>query len=356
MTSEKRRQLDRILTEYGRVVNFYVGLFWFNPPKSNNELDKSLLDKVESWFSARLKKTAAREALSMVQAVRNRKRQKGDKSTPKKPKHRGNQMMLCDMNITFELSKSSTEFDAWLHFQSIGEKIIFDVPIRFHRQYLELASWGKRLNSYFITRKSVQFCFEIETGPKLPLDAGIGIDTGINALASLSTGEQLGTDIKQHIERIKRCKHGSKGQKRARLALRHRMDAVAKQVVQTPGVSFVVVENLKGITQNTKHPKRRLGKNMRRSIGAWNVRYWLERIQRNCERNRVSFRSVSPHHTSQICSKCGHTDRMNRRGEKFKCLACGYEDNADVQASRTILHRFITGKYGSGCKPHLLEL
>jgi transposase len=50
----------------------------------------------------------------------------------------------------------------------------------------------------------IQFCFEIETGPKLEQGECVGIDTGINALASENTGKQYGLEVKQHIERVKR--------------------------------------------------------------------------------------------------------------------------------------------------------
>ncbi|MFH1636700.1 MAG: zinc ribbon domain-containing protein [Chloroflexota bacterium] len=60
---------------------------------------------------------------------------------------------------------------------------------------------------------------------------------------------------------------------------------------------------------------------------------------------------MSPYKTSQTCSSCGHVDRGNRSGELFRCLSCGYVANADVQASRNILTRFLTGPYGAGCKP-----
>lgn len=209
-----------------------------------------------------------------------------------------------------------------------------------------MSAKGKRLESYVITRNSVQLCFEIETGPKQAKDRCVGVDTGINALASLSTGEQMGLDIKAGIKRIKRCKHGSKGQKRAVRALRQRMDEVAKEVAAK--ATLVVVEDLTGMT---KHTKRRLVKTMRRSVGRWNVRYWLGALERACEANRVSFRTVCPKYTSQMCSSCGHVDRRNRNGEVFRCLSCGYEANADVQASRNILARFLTGPYGAGCKP-----
>lgn len=338
-TASKLSKLDIVLTEYGRVVNCFIDLFWIECP-AKGKLLKPVVDSVDSWFSARLRKVAAREAIDMVKAAKERY---GDKAV--KPTHRGQRMCISSTIARLDISKDST-FDCWLHLSSIGDGIILDLPIKRHKHFNALATAGRRQESYIITRESVQFCFEIETGPKQEPDKCIGVDTGIHALASLSTGEQLGTDIKSGIERIKRCKHGSKGQKRAVCALRQRMDEVAKEVVGK--ASLVVVENLKNITKNTK---RRLGRNMRRSIGRWNVRYWLETLKRKCEWDRVSFRSVSPYYTSQTCSSCGHVDRGNRNGELFRCLSCGYEANADVQASRNILARFLTGPYGAGCKP-----
>jgi IS605 OrfB family transposase len=256
--------------------------------------------------------------------------------------------MACSSTLAELLpAKRAKGFDCWLHLASIGGGIIIDLPIKMHRHFKKLAAAGKRLNSYVITADYVQFAFEIEPGKKLEPSRCLGIDTGINALASVSTGQQFGKDIKAGIERIKRCKHGSKGQKRASRALRQRMDEVAKEILNVTGATLVVTEDLKNITKNTK---RRLVKNMRRSIGHWNVGYWLGTLERLCEWNRVSFRRVSSRYTSQTCSECGHIDRKNRSGELFLCLNCGHQANADVQASQNILTRFLTGPYGAGCQ------
>ena len=244
--------------------------------------------------------------------------------------------------------KAKDEFDLWLELRSIGNKVSIDIPIRRHDHFNRLQAAGNRLNSYIITKDYVQFVFEIETGTKKTGTIAMGVDTGINALATLSTGEQLGTDIKGIIERVKRCEHGSKGQRRAKRALRQRIDEVAKVV--TSKSDLIVVEALKKMGFNGKL-KRRLSKNMRRSIGTWNWRYWLMRLEQNCERNRVSFRSVAPQYTSQTCHGCGHVDRGNRVGEVFCCLKCGHKDNADINASRNILDRFLTGLYGAGYQP-----
>ena len=336
----KLRSLDTVLTEYGRVVSLFIDQFWGNCP-SKGKLLKPIVDSVGTWFSARLRKVAAREAIDMVKAARAK-----DDEKATKPVHRGTRMCVSSTIASLSSAKNATEFDCWLHLSSIGNKVILSLPIKRHEHFNDLASRGRRLESYVITREYVQFTFEIETGPKKPMDRCVGIDTGINALCSLSTGRQLGTDIKLRIDRVKRCKHGSRGQRRAVRALRQRMNEVAKQV--TSKATLVVIENLKGITKNTK---RRLVKSMRRSIGRWNVRYWLSRLQMTCEDTNVSFRTVSPWRTSQTCPACGYADRRNRVDQKFLCRKCGHADNADVNAAKNILYRFLSGPYGAGCKP-----
>lgn len=49
---------------------------------------------------------------------------------------------------------------------------------------------------------------------------------------------------------------------------------------------------------------------------------------------------VNPAYTSQECSKCGHTCKENRVTQSiFKCVSCGHESNADLDAAKVILGR-----------------
>ena len=175
----------------------------------------------------------------------------------------------------------------------------------------------------------------------------VGIDTGINALASTSNGIQYGTDIKQLIEKSKRCQKGSRGKQRAVNALRQKICEVAKQVVRDADV--VVVEKLQNMNVNSKL-KGRLSLNMRSSIGSWNYAYWLDRVEMNCEESRASFRTVPSYYTSQRCPACGHTEGGNRVGEVFKCRSCGFSGNADLVAALNIKDRFLGGPYGAAYK------
>lgn len=46
---------------------------------------------------------------------------------------------------------------------------------------------------------------------------------------------------------------------------------------------------------------------------------------------------VNPSYTSQECSKCGHTCKENRVTQSiFKCVSCGHESNADLDAAKVI--------------------
>jgi putative transposase len=50
--------------------------------------------------------------------------------------------------------------------------------------------------------------------------------------------------------------------------------------------------------------------------------------------------AVAPAYTSQMCSECGRVDAANRQTQAlFKCVTCGYTENADRNAAKNILAR-----------------
>lgn len=70
-TEAKRQTLSDVLDEYARVVNHFIGLFWDDCP-AKSQLLKPVVDTPLTWLSARLRKVAAREAIDMVKAAKNR--------------------------------------------------------------------------------------------------------------------------------------------------------------------------------------------------------------------------------------------------------------------------------------------
>ena len=353
-TDKKHQQWHKFLVEYVRVVNLYIDEFWFNTPKKKNDLVKDVLNSIsETWLTQRAKACAARQALDMINAVRERvitarKNKEKCKTTPRKPVLRKLKADLSSLCAELSISKKAHGFNAWLHLDSLGNKIILDLPIKFHKHYHELAQIGKRCNQFIITDEYIQIAFEIAVPEKLPKTGCMAVDSGINVLASLSTGDQLGTEIKEKIQRIRRCKHGSNGQQKARRALKQYIDITVKGVTSIDDLTLLVVERLKNITFNTKK-KRKVGRDTRYLLGSWNVRYWLDRLEMACERNRISFRTVPAYNTSRICPSCNHCHKDNRNGVVFKCVQCGYSGNADLVASNTILNRFLSSQYGKEC-------
>ncbi len=71
---------------------------------------------------------------------------------------------------------------------------------------------------------------------------------------------------------------------------------------------------------------------------------------------------VKPHYSSQRCSACGHVDANSRESQpRFVCTACGFADNADVNAAINIAAgHAVTARGGDGVtrpvnrEPHLL--
>jgi transposase len=386
-TNKKKQELQTVLKEYGKVVNVFIDYFW-DKQLDKKDLLKTIIYIPTTWLTYRLKQDAAREALDIIGSVKeifeyNKQQIQDNISTIEtkikktktetrdnrrkinnwynkiktnkmklsmvkmhKPKHKGNRICASCNIAELQTPKETTNFNAWLHLCSIGNKINIDIPIKFHHHYKKLNSIGQLLNSYIITMNYVQFAFGIETGSKKEVKNIIGVDTGINTLASTSDGKHFGTDIKQFIERIKRCKSGSEGKKRAIRALKQRIDEVAKEVVKE--ADLIVVERLSDLNKNSKL-KGRLSRNMRSSIGSSNCAYWLNRLEMNCETSRASFRTVVPYYTSQQCPvpTCGHIDSRNRVGDIFKCQACGYPDNAHTVGALNIKGRFLAGKYGT---------
>jgi len=163
-TASKHQELCRVLDEYARIVNAFIDRFWEDCPKKA-ELLKPVVDSVPSWFGARMRKVAAREAIDMVKSA---KAIKGGK-----PKHGGKRMCVSSTIAQLQPTKDADEFDAWLHLQSIGGGVILDLPARYHKHFNKLSERGKRLESYVITRSSVQLCFEIETKRLWALTPGL---------------------------------------------------------------------------------------------------------------------------------------------------------------------------------------
>src|SRR5262249_48253556 len=102
--------------------------------------------------------------------------------------------------------------------------------------------------------------------------------------------------------------------------------------------STIVLENLKAIRKRMKAKRRTQTK---RRMHSWPFASLKAKIAYKAEEQGCTVVAVDPRHSSQACSRCGHTARNNRRSQSvFICRRCGYHLNADLNAARNIAAKY----------------
>jgi putative transposase len=102
-----------------------------------------------------------------------------------------------------------------------------------------------------------------------------------------------------------------------------------------------MMKSARGTIENPgKNVKAKSGLNRSIADEAW---YLFEQLLKyKIERLGGSLAYVDPKYTSQQCSKCKYISSKNRISQSnFKCKSCGYNVNADLNASKNILSRYL---------------
>ena len=105
-------------------------------------------------------------------------------------------------------------------------------------------------------------------------------------------------------------------------------------------INYLVFEDLNKFTRKYKINNKEFNVNMRRLMSTLhivNIKNMAERIGR---KYGITISLTNAEYTSQQCSCCGYIHKDNRKTqEKFRCIHCGYEENADLNASINIKER-----------------
>jgi putative transposase len=83
------------------------------------------------------------------------------------------------------------------------------------------------------------------------------------------------------------------------------------------------------------------GSNWNRRLSAWVRGKLKERLEFKALVKGFSQKTVNPAYTSQTCPLCDYVDRKNRKGDKFQCLYCRYENHADRVAAMNLKSRYF---------------
>jgi putative transposase len=149
--------------------------------------------------------------------------------------------------------------------------------------------------------------------------------------------------------------HDQIGALRARQA-RRREDWLHKETTHLArGHSLVVLEDLhiKDMACSARGTVDRPGRHVRakaslnRSIlgMAWGRTGRM--LAYKCPSHGSELLTVSAAYTSQTCAACGHVEKASRRGGRFRCVACGREAQADVNAAQVVLQRGLAARSGT---------
>ena len=188
----------------------------------------------------------------------------------------------------------------------------------------------------------------------------VGVDRGVAVSAALSTGEMLTVPRLSPAQqrrlcrlqrRLARARRGSKRRARVKLAiakLRVRDADARKDWVEKISTDLarrfdiIRVEDLSisrmtrsgrgSIARPGQHVRAKTGLNREILRSGWGL---LVRRLEDKAAGRVE--KICPAFTSQRCSACGHIAAGSRESQAlFRCVACGYACNADVNAARNI--------------------
>ncbi|MFE3453158.1 RNA-guided endonuclease InsQ/TnpB family protein [Nonomuraea sp. NPDC059194] len=221
------------------------------------------------------------------------------------------------------------------------------------------------VKSYRVTldragRWHVAFAAVPEPIPAPGTGEAVGVDRGVAVSAALSTGELLNapglretekTRLRRLERRLARARRGSKrrGKIKAAIArLKARESDRRKDWVEKTSTDLarrfdvIAVEDLKisNMTRSARGTVEAPGRNVRQKAGLNRgilAAGWGGLVQRLEHKAPDRVRKIDPRYTSQTCNACEHIARESRESQAlFLCVACGWLDHADVNASKNM--------------------
>lgn len=175
----------------------------------------------------------------------------------------------------------------------------------------------------------------------------VGIDLGINNLATTSNGLRFdGGEAKHERDRFSRLRGalGAKGTRssirtlnrskgREHRWMRDRNHVISRHIVDSlePG-DVIALEDLTYIRERTQQR----GPDQRRRHHSWAFRQLQQFLEYKALERGIAAVYVDPRNTSKSCSRC---DAIGcRNGHSFSC-PCGYRNNADYNAAHNLAKR-----------------
>ena len=335
----KVAQLHLFLLLYVNVVNYFIERFWTMKDFTSALADKVITSRAVNRFkiTARLAQCAAKQAKEIVRSQKERK-------VKTMPLLRRKVATLDNRFVKIEEFKGAG-FDLGLSFASGMPKITIPINQTAHMNRYWGHGWqaGSTIRLGMNKRGVwIELIFE-KHRPELRTEGKvIGIDRGYRKAFVTSDGQEIGAELRDQIRRQ------GKRSKTSYYHIRTELFRCLKGL-KLEGVKTIVLEDLRYI----KHGKRgTFSRQVNRLLSFWSLTRARDWLRCRCEEKGVRMKFVSPYKTSQRCHSCGKIDSGNRKGERFRCVSCGYEDDADHNAAMNLEYLGLAGVYSLRLLPN----
>ncbi len=202
-----------------------------------------------------------------------------------------------------------------------------------------------------VTKKGKFYLFQTVEIPDKDIEdveEFIGVDFGINNIATLSDGTIYSSDSLNAVrEKYQRTRSSvqSKGTRGSRKLLKrlggreHRFATITNHTISKRIVKKAVsekkgiaIEDLTYIRDTTV-----VRKGQKRKHHSWSFAQLRSFLSYKSLMAGIPLAVVDPRNTSRTCSECDHIDKKSRKSQsEFVCVQCGFSLNADINAARNI--------------------
>ena len=278
---------------------------------------------------------------------------------------RSRKTKIVDYNSHYE-----SIINSYVSLSGIGRKS-FDIPVKFSKEYHgNMKDYFKTNPDYEYTltfnEKFKQVCVYLcKNGERYIPQAGnnvIGIDVNCkHNLFSLSNETTYDYDRKlvndyckfcMEIDKLKEDKQYKIGKRKQQkfdtlkvkiIKSEQQLIANMCKTLHTQGVNHIVMEDLdNGFGKCYVKDKDNEDINYNRKVKFLRLSSLKQEVEHIARKYDIAVSTVHSSYTSKMCPICGCIEDENRPNqETFKCVECGYETNADLNAANNIKNRVV---------------
>lgn len=354
------------IKSYTKAYNYVCKVGWKDDKNTDGvKLHHKTYKKVRKYLTADLTISARTKAVESIKSVKKLQKKENKRALRKK---REPKIYKCPQSRQMSIRYNDKTFNIWFDKNIISLQTVkgrIKLPVDIHEYYNEYITWRRRSAELIIRDNTVYLNIVFEKSILDPIPTGkcVGVDRGVKKIAVTSDKRFFGGgNIRRVSERYQRLrsqlkekKHSGKRHLRkiSKKENRFRRDTnhvISKQIVSSLKTGDTIVfEDLTNINRTVKKGWTGKAKSFNRNRMRWSFKQFESFVIYKALFKGIGVAFVKAKDTSRRCSRCGHIAEGNRTCQCFfSCLSCGYQCNADLNASFNISQKHLDSKSSPG--------